>query len=74
MESERKFLHEMSNPLAIGFGNIKILLSKLQKTQNDISAEYTIDKVSKALDALERVNRLIEERRRELKEEEANVR
>ena len=42
----------MSNPLAIGFGNIKILLSKLQKAQDVVSSEYTIDKVAKALDAL----------------------
>ena len=67
MSEERKFLHELSNSMAIGFGNIRILLNKLEKKRDECSDDYILEKIRKAVDAYEKVNSLIEDRRDVLK-------
>tara|TARA_B100001094_G_scaffold326452_1_gene382663 strand:+ start:651 stop:902 length:252 start_codon:yes stop_codon:yes gene_type:complete len=60
---ERKFLHDLSNPLAIGYGNCKIILTKLTKDSDSLSKADIIKRLEKAVTAFERANGLIAERR-----------
>lgn len=66
---ERKFLHDLSNPLAIGYGNVKILSSKLQKNPDALDKGDIIARLEKALTAFDRVNKLISDRRHDLLKE-----
>ena len=62
-KSEREFLHDLSNPLAIAYGNLKILASKLEADQNSIPMDMIIKKLSKAVTSFERANDLLDKRR-----------
>ena len=64
---ERKFLHDLSNPVPIGYGNLRIIVSKLQKTPDALSTEQLLERLSIAVDAFERVNDLLADRRKYLK-------
>lgn len=60
---ERKFLHDLSNPLAIGYGNCKIILSKLAKNPDSLTMDDIVKRLNKAVVAFEKVNVLIADRR-----------
>lgn len=66
--SEREFLHGLANSLAISYGNIKLLLSKLDKDPSALSLETIKEKLVKAAGHFEKANSLLEERRRFLKQ------
>lgn len=63
---ERKFLHDLSNPLAIGYGNIRIAFKKLEAISEDAEApaNQVVDRLKKAIDAFERVNEILEIRKK----------
>ncbi len=63
--SEREFLHDLCNSLAIAYGNIKLLSVRLAAdtalpTQEK---EKILEKVNKALTSFDRANGLLEDRR-----------
>ncbi len=64
---ERKFLHDISNPLAVVHGNLRITLRKMEQAQeaNPQLSEF-IEKLNKAMDACERINKAISVRRDEI--------
>ena len=62
-KSEREFLHDLSNPLAIAYGNLKILATKLDADQNSIPMEMIVSKLTKAVNSFERANALLDKRR-----------
>lgn len=62
-QTEREFLHDLSNPLAIAYGNMRILSVKMEKDLNSLSPELILEKLHKALAAFERTNKLLELRR-----------
>lgn len=62
-KSEREFLHDLSNPLAIAYGNLKILATKLESDQNSIPMEMIVSKLTKAVNSFERANALLDKRR-----------
>ena len=70
---ERQFLHDLSNPLAIGYGNCKIILSKLAKDIEALSKDDIVKRLEKAVTAFERANNLIAERREFLIASEKNT-
>ena len=58
---ERTFLHDLSNPLAIVFANIRMASMKLEA---DVANADTVkEKLQKALKTFDRINALLEERR-----------
>ena len=69
LDGERGFLHDIANPLAIGFGNLEVALTKLTGDPNT-PREFIIDRLSRAVKALERANQMVEQRRAELQREE----
>lgn len=60
---ERKFLHDLSNPIAICFGNIKIISSKLKKDPSSVTAEYLMTRLEKTVGAFDRINDMLADRR-----------
>lgn len=58
---ERKFLHELSNNLSIGYGMTSIVLKKISPGEEISAKEY--ERLEKGVDAITRMIREIEERR-----------
>ena len=63
---ERKFMHDLANPIAIAQGNIKLTLRKLKKDQNSLTVEQIIERLTKASEAFDRVTDMMSERRSNL--------
>lgn len=69
--SEREFLHELSNPLSIGTGYVKIIFKKLKKgDSSNLAHEDIVMRLEKCLESLERANNLINKRREYLSTQE----
>ena len=73
IQSERKFLHNLANPMAIAQGNIKLVLRKLLKNSESLSTEEIIDRLSKASDAFDRITDMMAERRTDVIQAEEKV-
>ncbi|NRA65092.1 MAG: hypothetical protein HRU19_11460 [Pseudobacteriovorax sp.] len=66
---ERKFIHDICNPLAIAQGNVKLIIRKLKKNSiSDLSE--VLERLDKAAEAFDRVDDLIEDRREWLKSQQ----
>jgi hypothetical protein len=75
-EDERKFLHELANPLSIVHGNIRIMMRKLQALQaqsGHLSPEEFQERLQKAMEACERVVASLAERRKSLYEKDGKA-
>lgn len=68
--SEREFLHDLCNPLAISYGNLRILSSKLEADSNSLDIQTILTKINKAIESFERANDLLERRRIHLRNTE----
>jgi nitrogen-specific signal transduction histidine kinase len=66
-DSERKFLHDLSNPLAIVYGNAKLIHMKLEKDKSSLTIEAIFEKLDKMVTQLERVNAMLEERKQKIR-------
>ena len=60
---EKQFLHDISNLIAICYGNIKIVSTKLAKNPEAVTQDYLSGRLLKSLDAFDKLNALIAERR-----------
>lgn len=65
-ESERQFLHDLSNPIAVSLGNIKILHRKIKQDPATFPHDAIIERLEKALQAFNTMQELIANRRRAL--------
>ena len=70
MSEERKFLHDVSNSIAICFGNVKVLSAKLKKDPSGITPEYIESRLDKAIASFEKINELLVSRRQTIIDEE----
>ena len=61
--SERGFLHDISSPLAVGQGNLNIIISKLKAVPPAIEGQALLDKLDKVATAFNKIARLLNERR-----------
>lgn len=70
---ERQFLHDLSNPLAICLGNLKIMLEKLKTDPGSVQLDQLLDKLTKATDGVDQARKMLSARRKELvrRDEEA---
>lgn len=66
-EGERKFLHDVANPLSIAHGNLKIALRKMDglKDQNPDMREV-LERLNKAMEACEKMAKQVGDRRQAL--------
>ena len=69
---DRKFLHDISNRLAVAHGNVHILLRKMKKNNNNVSIELVEEKLNVVFGALDTAKTMLTEKRATLIEEEAN--
>ncbi|MDQ3233796.1 MAG: hypothetical protein M3Q07_18420 [Pseudobdellovibrionaceae bacterium] len=71
-EDERKFLHDVANPLSIAHGNLKIALRKLDSFKDmDPQLREVLDRLNKALDACDKMAKQVGERRQELMDKQS---
>lgn len=65
---ERKFLHDLSNPLAVGYGNMRIIGKKLDTIENasEVAGLKIGERVQKALESFEKVSAMLKERKKYL--------
>ena len=67
MDGEKKFLHDLSGPLAVAFGNASMMLSKLEADPSQVPMDQLIAKLEKIVSSLDRVKNSVEARRDKLK-------
>ena len=60
---EREFLHDVSSPLAVSIGNIRIIISKLSADPPAISGQALLEKLHKVEYSLEKLVTLVNLRR-----------
>ncbi len=64
---QRRFLHDLSNPLAIAQGNLRIVIDKLKKDAVLDEADPRLQRLEKALAACQQINVLLVDRRNIIK-------
>ena len=64
---QRKFLHDIANPLAVAQGNLRIALDKIKKDAALADDDPRVIRLQKALSACDEMNHLLIERRNHLK-------
>lgn len=70
-QDERKFLHDLSNSLSVVFGNLQLLLSKLEKDNKPtVQMQDVLPKLQKSVQYLDKVNELLDARRTYLRSQE----
>ena len=62
-ESERQFLHDLSNPIAISLGNIKILHKRIKQDPAAFPHDAILERLEKALQAFNTMQELIAKRK-----------
>lgn len=62
-QTEQVFLHDLSNPLAIAYGNIRILAKKLKQDPQSFSMEDILSRLEASLVAFDQANDKIRTRR-----------
>ena len=60
---EKKFLHDLSNPLAVVYGNLQLIVSKLEKDLQAYEPEDLLHKLQKSAQYLDIVADLLDKRR-----------
>ena len=68
---DRKFLHDISNRLAVAHGNVHILLRKIKKNNNNVSMELVEEKLNVIFGALDTAKSMLIEKRSLLISEES---
>ncbi len=66
-DEERKFLHDVANPLSIAHGNLKIALRKMDALKGqELELREVVERVQKALEACEKMAKQVGDRRQAL--------
>lgn len=65
-QNESRFLHDLSSPLTITHGNLKILIKKVELDQEFNNREDYLKRLKHAMDACERIVEMLAERRQHL--------
>ena len=67
LEPEQKFLHDISNPLSVGYGNLRLVVMKMKKDINSLEKDKILERLEKSLDAFDKATQLLSDRRTVLK-------
>lgn len=72
-EDERKFLHDVANPLSIAHGNLRIALRKIDAVKDQTpELRDIVERLSKAMEACEKMSKQVGDRRQVIMEKEQN--
>lgn len=66
--NERKFIHDLANPLAIAQGNIKLVLRNISKNPGTLPSEQVMTRLQKINDSIERISAMLSDRRQSIVE------
>lgn len=69
---ERGFLHDISSPLAVGQGNLRIIISKLKADPPAIDGKVLLDKLEKVASAVDKIVGIVNDRRIATRRERPN--
>lgn len=70
-EDERKFLHDVANPLSIAHGNLKIALRRMDGLKNqEPDLRDILDRLQKAMEACEKMAKQLGDRRQAIMDKE----
>ncbi len=70
-EDERKFLHDVANPLSIAHGNLKIALRKMDSVKDQgPELQEVLERLNKAMQACEKMAKQVGDRRQALMDKE----
>jgi signal transduction histidine kinase len=70
-EDERKFLHDLANPLSIAHGNLRIALRKMDGLgEKDPQVREVLERLNKAMEACEKMAKQVADRRQVLMEKQ----
>jgi signal transduction histidine kinase len=71
LEDERKFLHDVANPLSIAHGNLKIALRKMEGvTDKNAQQREVLERLHKAIEACEKIAKQLGDRRKTLMDQQ----
>ena len=62
-DDERKFLHDLSNPLAVVYGNLQLIVAKLEKDLTSYEPALMLHKLQRSVQYLDTVADLLDKRR-----------
>ncbi|WP_141736005.1 hypothetical protein [Oligoflexus tunisiensis] len=72
-EEERKFLHDVANPLSIAHGNLKIALRKMDgMNDQDPILRDVLERLHKAMEACEKMAKQVGDRRQALMDDQGS--
>ena len=60
---ESVFLHDLANPLAAAYGHLRLLEGKLTIGETALDHQALVQRITKILESMERVNQLLRDRR-----------
>lgn len=67
MEQEHHFLHDISSPLSVGYGNLRLVIMKLRKDPDSLDKSDILTRLEKSLKAFDQANSLLSDRRSVIK-------
>ena len=70
IKDERKFLHDISSPLTVALGTTNILSDKLKAGQ-DVPKETLVDRIERVFAALEKMSKMVNARRDNIKSQQS---
>lgn len=70
---ERKFIHDLSNPLAIAFGNLRLVSKGLEENPQLPPSPEMLVRMEKVMESFEKIIELLAERRRDLQQNAVNI-
>ena len=70
IRDERTFLHDISSPLTVALGTTSILHDKL-KAGSEVSKDVLVDRIERVFAALERMSKMVNVRRDNIKSQQS---
>jgi hypothetical protein len=73
-EEERKFLHDVANPLSIAHGNLKIALRKADGLKEQVpEVRELLERLTKAMEACDKMVKQVGDRRQALMDKQSQA-
>ncbi len=74
LEEQRKFLHDLANPLSVLQGNLRIAVRTLEASnQQNPELVEVLKRLSKAMESSSKINSLLSERRQNLLNQQEKI-
>lgn len=70
---ERKFIHDLSNPISIALGNLRLITKRWEENPNESPSPEMLGQMEKVMENFEKIVELVAERRRALQQNASNI-